>query len=341
MDKITLKEIAKIADCSIKTVSRALNDYPDINIDTKKKILKIVKDNNYTPNLIAKSLRSKKSYVVGYIISETMNEFFWNVAFAIEKELRKHNYSILTSFSDNNPELEAEALKLLVSRQVDGIILAAIGKRYKYVKEIIEQLKIPYVIVDSKIEGLKGNFVLHDNRNGAFLLTEHLIKHGYENIACIAGDTEEFTGKERLQGYLDALKKYDIPFNKELVRISNWKIRGGYDSTMNLFEDSKIKPRAIFISNSVMAMGTVKALREMKLSIPEEVALVSFDNLSFIESMSVPLTTLEKIDNKIGETAARMIYEKIIEKDNKKIEEIHIKAGLVVRESCGCNERMT
>src|SRR4030042_4585761 len=118
MDKITLKEIAKMVGCSIKTVSRALNDYPDINMDTKKKILKIATDYNYTPNLMAKSLRSKKSYAVGYIISETINEFFWDVAFAIDKELRKHNYSILTSFSDNNPEIEAEALKLLVSRQV-------------------------------------------------------------------------------------------------------------------------------------------------------------------------------------------------------------------------------
>jgi len=339
MDKINLKEIAKIADCSIKTVSRALNDYPDINIDTKKKILKIAKDYNYTPNLIAKSLRSKKSYVIGYIISETVNEFFWNVAHAIEKELRVHNYSILTSFSDNNPKLEAEALKLLVSRQVDGIIMAAIGKRYKHVKEIIEKLKIPYVIVDSKIEGLNGNFVLHDNRNGAFLLTEHLIKHGYKDIACIAGDTEEFTGRERLEGYMEALKKFNMPINKDLIMTSNWEIEGGYDSTIRLFRNSKVKPRAIFISNSVMAIGTVKALREMKISIPHEVALVSFDSLSFVESMSVPLTTLEKIDTKIGETAAKVIYKKIINKDDKKIEEIHIKAGLVIRESCGCKER--
>ena len=336
---MTLKEIAKIASCSIKTVSRALNDYPDINMDTKKKILKIATDYDYTPNLMAKSLRSKKSYAVGYIISETINEFFWDVAFAIDKELRKHNYSILTSFSDNNPEIEAEALKLLVSRQIDGIILAAIGKRYKYVKEIIEKLKIPCVVIDNKIEGLKSNFVLHDNRNGAFLLTEHLIKHGYKDIACIAGDIDESSGKERLEGYTEALKKFNIPVNKDLIRISNWEIKGGYDSTIELFKNPKIKPRAIFISNSVMAMGTIKALREMKISIPEEVALVSFDSLSFIESMSIPLTTLEKIDNKIGETAARIIFERIIDKDDKKIEEIYIKAGLFIRESCGCKER--
>lgn len=341
MGKITLKEIAKIAGCSIKTVSRALNNYPDINKETKNKILKIVSDYNYTPNIIAKSLRSNKSYVVGYIISETVNEFFWNVAFAIEKELRKHNYSILTSFSDKNPELEAEAIKLLVSRQVDGIILAATGKHYEHIKELVEKLKIPYVIIDSKIEGLKSNLVIHDNRNGAFILTEHLIKHGYKNIACIAGDIDDFTGKERLIGYKEALQKYGLQINENLIKYGNWQIQDSYYSTLQLFKYSNIKPRAIFISNSIMAIGTVKALREMKISIPEEVALVSFDNLSFIESMSVPLTTLEKIDNKIGETAAKIVYEKILNKDDKEIKEIYIKADLVIRESCGCKERST
>jgi LacI family transcriptional regulator len=336
---MTLKEIAIIAGCSIKTVSRALNDYPDININTKKKILKIATANNYTPNMMAKSLRSKKSYVIGFIISETVNEFFWNVAFAIEKEVRKHNYSILTSFSDNNIEIEIEALKLLVSRQVDGIILAAIGKRNNYIKEIIKKLKIPCVVIDNKVEGLKTNFVTYDNKSGAFLLTEHLIRHGYDNIACITGDIEESSGRERLEGYTEALKKFNIPKNKDLIRISNWEMQGGYNSTIELFKNSKIKPRAIFISNSVMAIGTLKALREMKISIPEEVALVSFDSFSFIETMSLRLTTLEKIDNKIGEMAARMIFERITNKELSKIEEIYIKAGLVIRESCGCKER--
>jgi DNA-binding LacI/PurR family transcriptional regulator len=334
-----LKEISKIAGCSIKTVSRALNDYPDISLDTKKKILSIAAAYNYTPNLIAKGLRSKKSYAIGFLISETINEFFWNVAFAIDKELRKHNYSILTSFSDNDMKIEAEVLKLLVSRQVDGIIIAAIGKRNDSVKEIIEKLKIPCVVIDNKIEGLKTNFVTHDNRNGAFLLTEHLIKHGYNNIACIAGDTEESSGRERLDGYTEACKKFYIPIDMDLIKISNWEIGGGYDSTMELFKNPKKKPRAIFISNSLMAMGTVKALRKMKISIPEEVALVSFDSMSFIETMSVPLTTLEKIDNKIGEIAVRMIIKKIKNKDYKQIEEIYIKTGLVIRESCGCKER--
>jgi len=339
MSKATLKDIAKESGVSIKTVSRALNNYPDINKDTKVKILEIAKKYDYSPNLLAKSLRNNKSYTIGYIISDTMNEFFWNVAYAIENEFKKHNYGILTCFSNNDPEIEIEALKLLVSRQMDGIILAAIGRNCDFVREIIDKLEIPLVVIDNKIKGLKSNLVLHDNINGALLLTKHLIEHGYKDIACIAGSIGDTTGKKRLEGYMQALTSFNIPINKELIKVSNWEISGGYDSTIELFNSSKIKPRAIFVANSIMALGSLKALRELNLKVPEDVALVSFDNLSFIEATNPPLTTLEKSDNKIGETAAKILYENILNKENKEIKEIYIEAGLSIRESCGCKER--
>jgi len=338
MRKTTLKDIAKKSGVSVKTVSRALNNYPDINKETRKKILEVAEDYSYRPNLLARSLRQNKSYAIGYVISDTTNEFFWNVAFAIENKFKKHGYSMLTCFTNGISEIEIAALKLLVSRQVDGIILAATGGTDNFVREIIEVLRIPLVIIDNKVRGLKSNLVLHDNIKGAFLLTKHLIEHGYKNIACIAGLTEETSGKKRLEGYMKALTKFNIPINEELIKISNWKISGGYDSTIELFRNSKLKPRAIFIANSVMALGTLKALKQMKMSVPEDVALVSFDSLSFVEATNPPLTTLEKSDKEIGETAAKILYENIINKESIGIKEVYIKAGLCIRESCGCNE---
>ncbi|MBN2072824.1 MAG: substrate-binding domain-containing protein, partial [Actinobacteria bacterium] len=177
-----------------------------------------------------------------------------------------------------------------------------------------------------------------DNINGAYMLTEHIVKHGYKNIAYISGDTEETTGKKRLEGYLKALNEYGIEAKKDFIKVSSWDISGGYNSTIELFKNSGMKPEAIFLANSIMALGAVKALRELSITVPDEVALVSFDNLSFIESMSVPLTTLEKIDDKIGKTAAEILYKNIINPEKKEIKEIYIKAGLVIRESCGCKK---
>ncbi|MHB1346561.1 MAG: LacI family DNA-binding transcriptional regulator [Candidatus Humimicrobiaceae bacterium] len=338
MKNIRLKDIAKEAGVSIKTVSRALNDYPDINKDTKKIILDLAKKYDYRPNILAKSLRDKKSYTIGYVISDTMNEFFWDVAFAIEKEFKKYNYGILTCFSNNDPKIEIEALKLLISRQIDGIILAAIGENNEFVREVIEKLNIPLVVIDNKIKGVKCNVVLHDNIKGSYLLTKHLIEHGHKDIACISGPFNETSGKRRIEGFRNALDEFRIKSNDNFLKISDWTMSGGYDSTMKIFENSGNKPTALFIGNSVMALGSLKALRELKFKVPEDVAIVSFDSLSFIEATNPPLTTLERSEYKIGETAAKILYENILNKEDKKIKEIYIEAKLHIRDSCGCKE---
>ena len=237
MKKVTLKDIAIESGFSIKTVSRAINDYPDIKKETKEKILEIVMKNDYRPNILAKSLRDRKSYTVGYIISDTMNEFFWDVAYAIENEFKKHNYGILTCFSNNDPDIELEALKLLISRQVDGIILAAIGSNCEYIHKIIEEFNIPVVVIDNKVKGLKCNVVLHDNINGSFLLTKHLLEHGHKDNACISGPINETSGKRRVEGFKEALNEFHIKPDNELIMVSDWTILGGYSSMKQLLKN--------------------------------------------------------------------------------------------------------
>ncbi|MBC7333563.1 MAG: LacI family DNA-binding transcriptional regulator [Actinobacteria bacterium] len=336
MGNTTLRDIAIRTGFSVKTVSRALNNHPDISEETKNKILKVAEELSYRPNLIAKSLRQKKAFAIGYVIPDITNEFFGEVALAIESEFKKHNYSLLTSFTNSNPELEVEALKLLMSRQVDGIILATVGTTGNFIKEIVEGLKVPIVVIDNRVKGYKTNVVLHDNVKGAYLLTQHLIKHGHKDIACISGPLLETSGKRRLEGYKNALTEAGIEIDEELIKVSDWKISGGYQSTLELFIDSHKKPTAIFVGNSVMALGSLKALRELKLRVPEDIALVSFDNLRFTEATYPPLTTLKKVEDKIGVIASQMLLKKIKSKDLANIEEVLVDAELCIRESCGC-----
>ncbi len=284
----TLKDISIKTGFSIKTVSRAINNHPDISEETKNKIIEVASKLSYRPNIIAKSLRQKKAFAIGYIIPDITNEFFGEVALAIESEFKKHGYSLLTGFTNSNPELEIEALKLLISRYVDGIILATVGTTGNFIKEIIEEFKIPIVVIDNRVKGYKTNVVLHDNVKGAYILTKHLIEHGHKKIACISGPIIETSGKRRLEGYKNALNESGIEIDEALIKVSDWKILGGYNSTIELFKNyqhkKQNKPTAIFVGNSVMALGSLKAIRELKLRVPEDVALVSFDNLMFTEA---------------------------------------------------------
>jgi DNA-binding LacI/PurR family transcriptional regulator len=337
MENITLNDLAKETGFSIKTISRVVNSHPDVRLETRETIQKIIDKYNYKPNPIAKSLRKNVSNVIGYIVPDIVNEFFGELAFAIENEFKKHGYNILVGFTNADAKEEINLLKLLISSRVAGIILATVGTTGELVSRIINEARVPIVIIDNKVKGYKTNFVLHDNENGAYVLTKHLIEHKYNNIACITGPIDQTSGKKRLDGYMKALNDYGIKINNEFIKISDWKISGGYKATLELFKKTDKKPRAIFLSNSIMALGSLKALRELNLKVPSDVAIVSFDNLSFTEATNPPLTTLESVEHEIGEKAAKILFNRIKTSNLEKIEEVYVKPDICLRQSCGCN----
>lgn len=337
MKSVTLKDIAKETGFSIKTVSRVVNNHPDVGPRTRKIISRVVKKYNYSPNPLAKGLRNRKSNTVGYIVPDIVNEFFGDVALAIETEFKKHGYNILLGFTNGNAEEEVESLRLLISTKVSGIILATVGTTGNIIEKVIEEVKIPLVVIDNKVKGVNTNFVLHDNIDGAYILTKHLIEHGHKDIACITGPVNETSGKKRLEGFQKAMNESDLEIDKNLIKISNWKISGGYNATLELFNGKHEKPSAIFISNSIMALGVLKAVRSLDLKVPEDIAIVSFDNLSFTEATNPPLTTLDKADKEIGIQAAKLLFNRIESEDLTKTEGIYIKSDICIRQSCGCN----
>jgi len=336
---VTLKDIASKTGFSVKTVSRAINDHPDINEETRKKILAVAKKCNYYPNLLARGLRKNRTCAIGYAVPEVTNQFFTEVVLGVEEVFKKCGYSILISFTGDCPEDEVASLKLLISRRVDGIILGTAGKNGAFLKEVIERYEIPIVLIDNKVRGLKADIVLHDNVKGAYLLVKHLIMHGHKNIACITGPLNQTAGKERLDGYKKALSEFGIRINNNLIKIANWRIIDGFNFANELIESHiQKKPTAIFVSNAVMALGVLKALRKRGLKVPEDIALVSFDNLDFTEAVEPPLTTLSKLEKKIGYTAAELLFNRIKEKGSGEVQEVYLEPELCIRQSCGCSE---
>jgi LacI family transcriptional regulator len=333
---ISLKDIAAKTGFSIKTVSRALNDHPDVKKETRARILTVAKKYSYYPNLVAKSLRTRQAFTIGYVVPDITNEFYGKVGIAIEREAKKHRYGLLVSFTEESSENEIDSLKLLLAKRVDGIILATVGTTGEFIREILRNYPTPIVVIDNRAEGVKTNLVLHDNVDGACLLTKHLIGHGHKAIACITGPLTETSGKERLLGYKKALEESGIPIDEAMIRTSNWRVDGGYETACELMAVKPRRPSAVFVGNSIMALGVYKALRKMCLRIPDDVALASFDSLEFTDAVDPPLTTLERVESRIGELAARILFERIQARDTVTMSEHFVKASICVRRSCGC-----
>jgi LacI family transcriptional regulator len=339
MNKIrsTLKDVSKLANVSSKTVSRFINNDVYISKDTKKSIIKAIKELNYKPNLIAKRLKSNKTNTIGYIIPDFTNQFFGMVFNGIDNVIKDNNYNVLVLNSNGIRENEENCINLLIQNNVEGIIFASTGLSGKYVKHQMEIFRIPFVLIDNKLKGIKMNCVLHDNVKGAEILTEHLLENDpLGKIAFIVGPINETSSKKRLEGYQNALKKNNKEINTNFIKLGEWNNKSGYDLTKQLFLQDD-KPSSILIASTSMALGVLKALHELKLRCPHDVKLVSFDDLEFTDSIEPSLTTLNRVEEIIGGTAAKMLLNKINNKDIANYDEVYIPLEIIVRDSSVLN----
>ena len=330
---MTLKKIAQIAGVSIKTASRAINDYPDIKKETKEKILSIAKEYHYIPNLAAKSLRQNRSFSIGLILPDLTNVFFGEVGVAIHNYFKHHGYSTLISFSEGKEKAEIESLDNLIAKQVDGIIMATVGNTGKHLQSILTRRKLPFVAIDNEVNDLRTNIVLHDNHYHAWILTCHLIEQGCSQIGFISGPLSETSGRQRYEGYLRAMDEAGLPTKKDQVTFGDWSIKSGRKTAKQLLQRTGRRLDAILIGNSLMALGVYTVLYELGLRIPHDIALASFDDLNIVESLVPPLTTMSKVDSKIGKLAARRLYTMIRNPEDRELQETLVKAELKPRQS--------
>jgi len=331
MSHVTLRDIAKEAGVSTTTISRALNNKPDVSSKTKDKIIKIAKNLGYTPNLLAKSLRSKKSKTIGVVLADISNPFFSAVAKGVENAARKKSYSIILCNTDEEYEKEEEALQVLVEKRVDGLLITPVQKEYKDILRIKEQ-KIPLVLVGRHFDTIGTNSVVSDDSLGGFLATEYLIKKGHRKILYISGPLHISSASERLNGYKEALKKYKISFKKKLVRGYTAKMDEAYMLMEKLLKE-KLDFTAIFTFSDFLAFGIMRALHEEKLKIPDDVAVVGYDDIEFSSILEIPLTTVHMPKYRLGMEGTNMLIDEIEGKNSGKPQKLVIKPELIVRES--------
>jgi LacI family transcriptional regulator len=309
-DSITIKDIAKLANVSQSTVSKALNDRPDIGVETKKHILKIAEQHHFIPNASGKALKKRVTENIGVIFrrddNPLRNPFFSRVLEGIEAEIAFNHYNLVLYLM---PEQEKPELpKMVRERQVDGIILVG-NKNQEFVRKL-QHAKVPTILIDPRSIISDCPQVLIDNENGAFLATQHLIEHGHRRIGFIAGELCIPSFTQRLNGYKKALKYYNIPLQEELIKTGGFE--AGYKWTKSLLQLPD-RPTAIFAAYDINALFGYKAIHEFNLKIPDDISVVGFDDIDLAKMATPPLTTVRVYKEELGSVAVRNLRQMISE----------------------------
>jgi LacI family transcriptional regulator len=304
----TLKDIARDLGLSVVTVSKVLRNHPDISEKTKKRVLERVKELNYQPNYAARALITGRTSTMGLIVPDLLHPFFANIANAMSAEIRRHGYGLLITSSDEEPEIEKQEIQQLLARRVDVMIIASAQSGTESFRQI-EERKVPYILLDRRFDGLTANFVGVDDRLVGLLATSHLIEQGCKRIAHIRGP-EVSTAIGRLEGYKEALAAHKrAPLAAQIVPIGasgdHRGEEGGYEAARHLLSARK-KPDGIFCFNDPVALGAMRAILEVGLRIPEDVAVVGCGDLAYSDFLRVPLSSVNQNSAQIGKTAAAM-----------------------------------
>jgi LacI family transcriptional regulator len=333
LKRSTLKEVAQLAGVSTATVSNALNETKYVSEEVKDKINRAIEELNYQPNIVAKSLRVQESRIIGVLISDVANPFFSIVVRGIEEELSKSNYSILLCNTDSSVEKERKYLEVMIGKRVDGLVVSSAGNTGDYFRSL-DKTGVPIVFLNRCPEFMNSDVIMTNNIQGAYSATEHLIRHGYGKIAIITGPSSISTGKDRLIGYKRALEDYGVALSDPLVKEGSFTIQSGYDKMKELMEQDS-KPDAVFISNNSMTLGAYKYLKEAGIRIPDQIAVLGYDDPDWADIVEPPITTVRQPAYQLGVHAANLMLARINEKQVKR-EIMYMDTTLIIRRSCGC-----
>ncbi|WP_335964795.1 LacI family DNA-binding transcriptional regulator [Galbibacter sp. PAP.153] len=330
-NKINIRDIAEKTGLSISTVSRVLNNKAKeyrIGKKSQEKIRKVARELNYVPNQFAANLKSGKSNTIALIVPSLNNPFFAEISSRINTEIRKHGYITIIGESDENPEIEKKELRQLVSRNIEGLIIVPCGNQWEHIDEIHNQ-GIPVVCIDRYFIDLDIPFVSTDNYKGAYMAAKYFIENGHHNIVCIQGVQESNTNKLRIEGFKEAMKESGI--NDFNIIGDNFTFQNGYLSTRLLLKQ-KNRPTAIFALSNTIAMGCMKAIKEAKLDIPENISLITFDDHPYLDFLATPLSCVVQPVEDISKVAVELLYTKLYDEEQN-TSKILLKPTIKIRNS--------
>jgi DNA-binding LacI/PurR family transcriptional regulator len=328
----TIRDIALILGISKSTVSRALNDHYDVNEETARKVRELAAKIDYHPNLLAQQLKQQRTNTIGVVIPDTVNRFFAKAVGGIQHVANEAGYNVMICQSNETLALERNNLKTLMASKVDGLLISVSREtdRHDHLQYAIDK-ELPIVFFDRIIEELNASKVFSDNYEISFQGTEHLLAQGCKRIAFVAGPRHLYNSRNRLNGYLGALRKHNIAISESLIVDSNYGTTDVEDYMRHLF-NLRQKPDGIFAINDMAALEIIHILKKRGLNVPKDVAVLGFNNETICRFVEPSLSSIEHPAFDMGAAATEILIKQIT-KNEINHETRLIKSRLVVRES--------
>jgi LacI family transcriptional regulator len=338
---VTLKDVAREAGVSVSTVSRVVRGTNYIDAATRQSVLDAIQKLRYRPNVLARRLKSGRTYTIGFIVNDIVNPFFGHAVIGAEHHLNAagmSEFELFLAHTGGDPNKEVRAVDVMLDKRVEGIIVAstAMPPCIEAIRRAAIEHHVPVVSIDNQLGGFEQGVVSADNQAGAYMLTRHLLEHGHQRIGIISGPHAESHVRERLAGFEQATAEFGLVTDDDLIGYGNWSLEDGY-RIMQRWLGMANPPTGVFGSNNFMCMGALYAIRERRLHVPNDVAVVSFDRVEFGDLLRPSLTTLDYEWRRIGEEAARLVLEGIrAPRADRLPQRVSVPVRLLVRESCGC-----
>jgi LacI family transcriptional regulator len=313
----TIKDIAKAAGVSVTTVSRALNGYSDVSVKTREKIMSIAKDLKYSPNTLARGLVMNKSKTIGLLVSgmnreSEKDQITFLILSGINESLSEKEYDLVLFNTNSTKQREKTYTQLCRERRVDGVIIQGIKTDDPYLKEVVES-DIPCVLIDIPIHSDQVGYVTTDNVSGAKKAVEYLIGLGHTNIALVNGHSKAFVSQRRQEGYICAITDNNLTVNSHWIVNGQFEEAAAKEAALKLLAENR-EITAVFCASDLMALGVIKAAKELGLNVPGDLSVVGYDDILLASYSSPPLTTISQNFFQLGLQAANLLINILEEK---------------------------
>jgi LacI family transcriptional regulator len=326
-----MKEVARAAEVSVATVSHVINGTRFVSPELADRVQEAMGSLGYTPDATARSLRVRRTQTIGLVIPDNSNPFFAELAQVIEEEGFEAGYTTILGNSTEQAERERRYVQTLVSKRVDGLIVALSREDDGTLDRILRPAKIPVVVIDRDVTLRGADIVLYDNAGGSSAAARHLLELGHRRIAFIAGPSDVQPAAERLRGFRNALQQAGVEFPREAVAEADFHYDGGREATAALLESSD-GVTALVAANDLMAAGALRALADRGIRVPEEMSVVGFDDAPLAEMVSPALTTVRQPLQEMAQTAVSLLLARIAGEDSP-VQRHVLPTELIVRES--------
>jgi LacI family transcriptional regulator len=329
----TISDVAKRAGVSPVTVSRVINGVSNVKPATREKVRQAIDELHYLPNVAARSLRSKRTKTLALLVPDITNPFWTTIARGVEDEAQKEGYSVLLCNTDEDPSKQLLYQNVIISQRVDGAIITPYDSDARNLSRLRET-KMPVVVLDRRIDGWDVDTVAGDSVSGAQELVKHLVDLGHRCIAIISGPMSTSTAIDRVNGYRKTLAEAGIEEDPRYIKFGEFRESSGEELTLKLLDETP-RPTAIFAANNAIAIGVMKAVNQRGLRIPQDIALVSFDDLPNLSMVFPFLTVVAQPVYEIGARAAQLLLSRLESGEELPPRHIVLPTHLIVRYSCG------